>query len=167
MITYGYDSDVPDSQYLTQRTLHHHAKHLSQSLGVLRAQTGARTRPLIFVAHTLGGILVKNALIFAHEAVEQSSRELSLYTCGVVFLGTPHRGTRDCTLPQTIRKVAETSGAKDRVLRDLEDNAVFLEMQLDQYKAVVADFPSYSFYETVPTGQHIVSPHMQNRKEHN
>lgn len=66
-----------------------HAKCLLDQLLVLRR--GAETRPLIFITHSLGGIIVKEALVQATESFTRL-RCISLFTTGVIFFGAPHRG---------------------------------------------------------------------------
>ena len=50
-------------------------------------------RPLIFVAHSLGGILVKIILRKSCEATDEDWRAVSAATKLVVFLSTPHEGS--------------------------------------------------------------------------
>jgi hypothetical protein len=53
-------------------------------------------RPLIFVVHSLGGLVVKTALLHANEARTQSTTHISAVvdsTHGMLFMGTPHRGS--------------------------------------------------------------------------
>jgi hypothetical protein len=52
----------------------------------------AERRPLLFICHSLGGVVVKRALVIAHE---RSRRYNSIIrdTFGIMFLGTPHRGS--------------------------------------------------------------------------
>jgi hypothetical protein len=49
-------------------------------------------RPIIFICHSLGGIVLKKALIVAHQKAERYS-SISRDTFGVMFMGTPHRGS--------------------------------------------------------------------------
>lgn len=43
---------------------------------------------MIFIAHSLGGLIVKKALVLSHQ---NHRREIVDATIGIVFLGTPHR----------------------------------------------------------------------------
>lgn len=45
-----------------------------------------QTRPIVFIAHSLGGIIVKKALIDAQANVEYQN--LDIATLGIVFFGT-------------------------------------------------------------------------------
>ena len=57
------------------------------------AGRGIGTRPLVFVAHSLGGILVKILLRKAHEAGDEDWQRVSTATRLVIFLSTPHTGS--------------------------------------------------------------------------
>ena len=46
-------------------------------------------RPIVFVCHSLGGIVVKQALVEAHNADELHGMTLKA-TRGIAFFGTPH-----------------------------------------------------------------------------
>ncbi|KFY98398.1 hypothetical protein V500_01689 [Pseudogymnoascus sp. VKM F-4518 (FW-2643)] len=49
-------------------------------------------RPIIFIGHSLGGIVIEYGLIFARR--QQELQYLTRTTVGCVFLGTPFRGSR-------------------------------------------------------------------------
>ncbi|KAL8741432.1 MAG: hypothetical protein Q9190_005965 [Brigantiaea leucoxantha] len=53
-------------------------------------------RPIIFIAHSLGGALVKKALLLAHQNLQDPRFKL-VVDClsGILFLGTPHAGLSD------------------------------------------------------------------------
>lgn len=48
---------------------------------------------MIFVGHSLGGLVVKQALLLASESLHDSYHDILNATSGIVFLGTPHRGS--------------------------------------------------------------------------
>jgi hypothetical protein len=66
-----------------------HAKDLLYSLERQRP----KGRSIIFVAHSLGGLLVKDVLRRAQQAEEAEFNDIIESTKAVVFLGTPHRGS--------------------------------------------------------------------------
>lgn len=53
---------------------------------------------IIVIAHSLGGILAKKALLMSATAVEESSKALNRNIRGLCFLGTPHRGSSHANL---------------------------------------------------------------------
>ena len=58
IITWGYDADI--AHFLSPTSTNRvkdHAKGLSNALNGLRGPSGTPRRPIIFVAHSLGGII--------------------------------------------------------------------------------------------------------------
>jgi hypothetical protein len=53
----------------------------------------ARRKPIIFVAHSLGGIMVKELISYADPSKEREFLDIVEDVSAVVFLGTPHRGS--------------------------------------------------------------------------
>lgn len=63
-------------------------------------------RPIIFVAHSLGGILVKELLTHADASEERDLLDIADSTSAVVFMGTPHRGSDAAKLGDIARQLA-------------------------------------------------------------
>jgi hypothetical protein len=59
----------------------------------LMCSNGIGKRPLVFVTHSLGGLLVKQILRSAWELQIDSWTQLARNTRGVIFLATPHNGS--------------------------------------------------------------------------
>jgi len=60
-----------------------------------RKSEECETNPIIFVAHSLGGILVKRALELSNDLTSKNAddnRSIFVSTYGIIFLGTPHNG---------------------------------------------------------------------------
>jgi hypothetical protein len=116
-------------------------------------KSGARQRPLIFVAHSLGRIIVKGALIFSNEATDEELKAVKLSTCGIIFLGTPHQGTNYSSLGHVLQNAVmlSLSGKNDRLLQSLESDSKYLELHLEPFKGISSDFPIVSFFELLPT----------------
>ena len=87
IMIWGYDSVVTRGYPVasSQNSIFDHAKNLLYAL-VHERTTG---RPLIFVAHSLGGIITKKALRRSEESESDDIKTIFLSTCAVVFLGTP------------------------------------------------------------------------------
>ena len=86
IFTYGYPSHVLCSTSTAG---------VSDYAGTLLAHIESRRvaneqRPVIFVAHSLGGIVCKRALIMAKE--NSTYQSIIANTIGILFFGTPHRG---------------------------------------------------------------------------
>ena len=53
---------------------------------------GIGTRPLVLIAHSLGGLVVKYALFQSMKAPEPDKKRLAGSNPGICFLATPHQG---------------------------------------------------------------------------
>lgn len=96
IMVYGYDTKVTKymSAATNQNGVYHHSKDLLHALAREREQEQELHRPLIFIAHSLGGIIVKEML--ARSSVSNDNGgEVVKSTHAVAFLGTPHRGSPD------------------------------------------------------------------------
>lgn len=97
ILVYGYDADVTSfTDGASRDKIHNHAEHLVAELAANRRIRKATERPIIFVAHSLGGLVVKRALIYSSQIQGNYTSHLrSIYvsTYGILFLGTPHRGS--------------------------------------------------------------------------
>lgn len=87
---------------------------------------GIGLRPLVFVAHSLGGLVVKQVLRLAAEMKNPTWTPLWTHTRGVAFLATPHAGTRLTKLGDALKLLRLTDialdlGAHSPHLRDLGD----------------------------------------------
>jgi protein SERAC1 len=66
-------------------------------------------RPLMFVAHSLGGLIVKETLRRSQVSGETELQDVSKSTKSVIFLGTPHRlGSGFANLGEQIYSIAST-----------------------------------------------------------
>lgn len=91
VMTWGYDAYFVRASVAGINSLDEHAANLMADLADER--TEQPTRPLILVAHSLGGLVCKRALLAARNNATRHLREIFMAAKGVVFLGTPHRGS--------------------------------------------------------------------------
>ncbi|KAK3382275.1 hypothetical protein B0T24DRAFT_5660 [Lasiosphaeria ovina] len=92
VLTYGYDTNMRHilGPPLSRNTVYDIAKDL---LFVLEADRRHEpSRRLLFVAHSLGGIVVKEMLRQASCQTDLDLRKVFDSTTGIVFFGTPHGG---------------------------------------------------------------------------
>lgn len=64
---------------------------------------GIGDRPIIFLAHSMGGLLVKNMLVAARNSNDPNVRKLFEKTRSVFFFSTPHHGSPLATLNSAYR----------------------------------------------------------------
>ncbi|EFR03975.1 SesB protein [Nannizzia gypsea CBS 118893] len=93
ILTYGYDAYVVRASVASSNRLIDHATNLLNDLTTDRARNGVVSRPLIFVAHSLGGLVCKEAILLSRNNPEPHLRGLFEYTKAIAFMGTPHGGS--------------------------------------------------------------------------
>ena len=101
VITWNYDADIMRFFNKTgQNTILKHAENFLLDLAGERAEEDGiePDRPIIFVGHSLGGLVIKQALITAREHEHTMSEDddyakIIRNTVGIIFLGTPHKGS--------------------------------------------------------------------------
>jgi hypothetical protein len=110
-------------------------------------------RETIFIAHSLGGIIVKQALVAASKTFEDVHRTSLDSTFGIVFLGTPHRSEDIARVlayaahvgeAQLESKSSEVSRHSVASLQALQQNFE------DLHDQGVLDIQITSFYEELP-----------------
>jgi len=93
IMVYGYDTMVTNLSGGTNRgSVFTHGGDL---LFALERKRDRVDRPLLFVAHSLGGIVVKEMLCRSSASQSKPLRDIVENTAAVIFLGTPHRGSTD------------------------------------------------------------------------
>ncbi|KAF8511483.1 P-loop containing nucleoside triphosphate hydrolase protein [Hysterangium stoloniferum] len=147
ILSYGYDAYTESSS--SQQTLHGHAQDFLARLSMFREADGTTKRPIIFIAHSLGGIILKSALIqaaAAHKGHLLLHKGIHLSTYGILFLGTPHRGT-DIVL----KFISLCSRPNNILLKHLTSHSELLQHQNSDFNLITADFQMKFFYENLPT----------------
>ena len=137
VLTFGYDSQIT-RHYATGTSKNGIFDHGNSLLNALsRERTNLSNRPIIFVAHGLGGLVVKQALIEARKRT--SSHHIhDIYTSAhaVIFFGTPHRGFDFASWGLTASNLAKAAqmDVNDAILRELDPasgSSKLLELRRD------------------------------------
>ena len=96
ILTYGYDTKVRHwlKGQVSKKTVYDHAWDMLCSLEAFRRHPNEERRPIVFIAHSLGGIVVKEALRRARacESSKPHIHNVLSATSSIVFFGTPHGG---------------------------------------------------------------------------
>ncbi|KAI1112578.1 hypothetical protein F5Y14DRAFT_421642 [Nemania sp. NC0429] len=107
IITWGYhtirSAGVPAA---SQPDIFSHVNELRRGLGELRRGAGAQQRPLVFIAHSLGGIIVKEVLRQAEYSNVESEQDILGSLAAAIFFGCPHRVIGNESLAITAVKMA-------------------------------------------------------------
>lgn len=93
ILTYGYDAYVVRKSVASSNELRNHANNFLHDLTNYRSQSDSTSRPLIFVAHSLGGLVCKEAVLASRNNPEDHLQDVFNSLVGIAFMGTPHRGS--------------------------------------------------------------------------
>lgn len=109
-------------------------------------------RPLIFVTHSLGGLLVKQMLCSAQNFKDK--QEIIDSTKGIVFLATPHTGSNLANLIDNIGTLTQTNVN----VEELKEHAPQLRQLNEWYRQKVNDLriKTKVYYETQPMSRILV-----------
>jgi hypothetical protein len=114
--TLGYPASLFAQWAKKEMNLYQRAKNVLEIL----AAYDFGNRPLVFVCHSLGGLLVKQILRTAKESADGAWHKVADNCCGVLFLATPHSGSNLADLLKTFSGCF-TSPHVDKLLKDTSD----------------------------------------------
>lgn len=109
------------------------------------------TRPLILVAHSLGGILVKQALVNAHN--NPKFLELKEATSALVFFGTPHTGGKASLVTLGKISIRIVRGLirdpPNDLMQAVTKGSLYADVLEENWRHQLNSFKIVSFYEGV------------------
>ena len=152
VMTYGYRADnlLSPGEGTTDRILPY-ANSLIAELCAERELSNAVDRPIIFVCHGFGGILLKRALVLSSTSrAKHIAHRRFIYTStyAILFMGTPHTGmTKDAILMPMKKK----SVGPSQFMLSLLTHSEMLQDITDQFVPLMKQFSIYYFWEQVAT----------------
>ncbi|KAF4451369.1 hypothetical protein F53441_5635 [Fusarium austroafricanum] len=161
ILTYSYDATVAGKEGVPfQNRISNHANDLVAALASLRQSDNTNERPIIFVCHSLGGLVCQDALVTAKQRSEQNLQDIVNSTRGVIFLGTPHHGSSRAKIGELVSRlvgvIMETNSdivqvlpRDSEVLARIQDSFQALLMTRRKDEASMIDITC--FYEELPT----------------
>jgi pimeloyl-ACP methyl ester carboxylesterase len=93
ILTWGYDAYLVRGGTASSNRLIDHSTNLVNDLTADRAEHNASSRSLIFVAHSLGGLVCKMAIMTSRDSPAPHLKDIFSHVKGVLFMGTPHTGS--------------------------------------------------------------------------
>ncbi|RYP80927.1 hypothetical protein DL769_002205 [Monosporascus sp. CRB-8-3] len=157
VMTFGYDSTVLFGS--CRASINDFALDLATRLELERQHTEERRRPLVFVCHSLGGVVFKEFLVHLSLQLDRC-HDLLRSVFGVVFMGTPHRGSRAATparlLSQIINVATLGSVVRSDSIRTLQVSSIELETISRHATELLKALTIISFYEQKPIGPALV-----------
>ena len=160
IMTFGYDSAVAFSKGVGN--IEDNARFLLNQLSVERAGSSRRSgRPIVFVCHSLGGIIVKKAMVLAHErSTEPDFKDILDNTKAMAFLSVPHKGADIAwwgTFGANILNSASMgTSTNKKLIKDLKKYSPVLMDISRQFVPRSQGLTIYAFYERTKTGPILV-----------
>lgn len=159
ILGFGYDADVVNwwHQASTNR-VSNHAEDMLGALVRLRERTETEDQKIIFVAHSLGGLVTEIAVALSRRSPFEHIRQIEQNTVGIVFMGTPHLGADAArwatfatgiisAIKQTNVKIVEVLRPDSEMLASLQkDFQGVLRQRIDEHQPVDIT----CFYEQLP-----------------
>lgn len=94
IISWGYEAAViRPARVVSIANLTQHAQKLCTEIANLR-QEDESERPIIFISHSMGGVLTKKALLHSTDSNPPEIAAIVKNTSGIMFMGTPHFGSQ-------------------------------------------------------------------------
>jgi pimeloyl-ACP methyl ester carboxylesterase len=121
-------------------------------------------RAVIFVAHSMGGLVVKKACILGKHDREFAGIISQVY--GIVFLGTPHRGAQYAKTLNNILSITPVGGPPKAYVADLDTLSGTLQDINEQFRIICEGFALVSFFETLKTSFGVTKIHVRQQTAH-
>jgi hypothetical protein len=166
ILVYGYNADVysgfweRQSKSPSDNFIHHHAQTLVSTLTAFRKSQGTERLPIIWVVHSLGGILTKRALLYSNDlrdANQEDLRSIYVSTYGIIFLGTPHGGADLATWGTIIQRMADAVVPKKLIstepvlLKTLKKDSETLQQITNHFLDIYQRFKIHMVHENHKT----------------
>lgn len=100
--------------------------------------------PLVFIGHSMGGLVIKKAYILGHRI--PGFQPLVERVCAMFFLGVPHQGA---AISQTLSRLLSLHGSRPFV-NDLFPSSPVLQSLNEEFPHLSRDLRLFSFFETRP-----------------
>ena len=157
VLTFGYSAHA--SAFFGNGSadrIQQHAHTLVADLQADRALEGCPQRPVIFICHGLGGILVKKALAYSSSRTSKNVEHLySVFTStyAVLFFGTPHNGldreSWTAIAPGRAQSILRPRHQESQLLAAVEQDSETLQAITDQFAPLMKQFHIFFFWEEV------------------
>ncbi|KIK63472.1 hypothetical protein GYMLUDRAFT_72124 [Collybiopsis luxurians FD-317 M1] len=151
ILTYGYNANVySDVSTGRMRTF---SETFLERLRYMRESDP--DRPLIIIAHSMGGLIVKQALLIAHTRADGRFDSIINSVTGIVFLGTPHQGGNGVDAAKFVANFVRAFNIDVRVdlIKSLDPKSMVLFDLTDDFRQLVSSkgIEIATLYETKKT----------------
>ncbi|RPA77699.1 hypothetical protein BJ508DRAFT_165203 [Ascobolus immersus RN42] len=137
--TFGYDAEVVNAWEMTSQIgVRDHARKLVNALVVLREGSPSINQgaPIIFIAHSLGGLVCEEAMVLLSQSTTPSHVRLWCSNIAIMLIGVPHGGSG-------VAKWAERSAAlvprqvNKKLLQVLRTDSELLSRQQEDFQVAI------------------------------
>jgi len=153
-ITYGYDTAVAESD--SNQGIRDLAHTLLDRFAIFRRRTNTQQRPLCFVCHSLGGVVLKEALVISSKATDPEHHDLhevGVVTTGLILLGVPNLGLRHEQLRTVVHGRPNEGFIKDLLVQPDGEASQFLNHLTREFAHLCRQqqrpWKIISYYETI------------------
>ena len=158
--TWGYEADIHKfGSSTSQNTIHQYSSSLLSDLADLQESCSDQSTPIIFVVHSLGGIIVKDAVNQSLQTEGTRLKGIAPTVHAICFLGTPHRGSKTASIGKVAYQVsvAATRRPNLKLLEGLKRNSETLDRISDSFRQTLLkqDIKIYSFREEKETRKYV------------
>lgn len=126
-------------------------KRAGEFLKKLARSNVGQDRPVVWVGHSMGGLLIKSIMVQAAQSEDPAIRRIAENSHAVMFLGTPHRGSAIAKLKQHTSALVWPSVE----VRELEENSTQLLHLNKTFLKAISTLPKkpeiVSICEGIPT----------------
>ncbi|KAJ9500638.1 hypothetical protein H2202_003854 [Exophiala xenobiotica] len=152
--TFGYNAHFTStSDTGSILNISHFAKDLLFQLrfakGAAEKPLAVGTAPIIFVAHSMGGLVVKKAFILGQHDAHYKGIVQS--TSAILFLSTPHRGTNLAELLNRVLSACLFGFSAKDYISELRTNSPTIQEINEQFRNLSPNIKIVSFFETKAT----------------
>jgi len=102
----------------------------ANNLALVLANVGIGTRPLVFITHSMGGLIVKSLLVSSQTAADRDRAAIAAAARGVAFCATPHRGS---AFANAVTILAKVVGGTQPHVKEMLQNEEELDILHDEF----------------------------------
>jgi hypothetical protein len=156
VLSYGYDTSASALfAHDAPETIQRMAESFVQELRADRQFAGTLRRPIVFVCHGLGGVLVKKSLVYASTRTAPKVSHLwdhYVSTFAILFFGTPHGHADKSSWLQYEAMSKSTRHRVGALLRIADKGDSQMARLVDNdFAPLVKQFHLFFFWEELPT----------------
>lgn len=149
VFTFGYDSNWRGAG--ANLNISDFAKDLVLQLLTFTNPNGIAIKPkkVIFVAHSMGGLVVKKAFLLCKQDMQFADIAATFY--GIIFLATPHRGAQSASTLNNILSSLPLGPPSKSYVAELQLHSNTLFEINEQFRHHCHDLALMSYFETEKT----------------